>query len=177
MRFLDESGAPTDRYRRFRDGSQSGAVLAEGLADAYRDVFSINERAHTLSASELKGIFARLTGKQEGVVEKMATTFRAFAARADFGVCGLRCVTPAPSRLSATEVGAPAETHPLIMGLLRELPTPGSTFSEKKQRDWLNIAQAAFRLIYVTSDDDGGGESHGGPSDEVSVAEVAERTE
>ena len=34
LRFLTESGEPTERYRRFRDPAQSGRVMAEALRDA-----------------------------------------------------------------------------------------------------------------------------------------------
>jgi hypothetical protein len=156
MRFLDDSGVPTDRYRRFRDPTASGAVLAEGLREAYEGLFAINQRASETSLPELRGVFARLTGKHEGVVEKMASTFKALARNADFTtsptaqpeqpVAANELGRAGPSALSADL----AEIHPLILGLLRELPPAGEAFPADKQRAWLEIAQTAFRLMYST---------------------------
>lgn len=42
------------------------------------------------------------------------------------------------------------QDHPLIVGLFKELPRPGSPFSEEKQAAWFEIAKATFRLIYAT---------------------------
>ena len=84
LRFLDDGGAPTERYRRFKDPGESGAVMAEALRGAYADVFAVNQDAHRLSHNELKGIFARLSEKGESVTEKMAATFKTLADRADF---------------------------------------------------------------------------------------------
>jgi hypothetical protein len=84
MRFIDDSGAPLDRYRRYKDQNQARAVLAEGMREAYADVFAVNQQAHKLSGDELKGIFARLSGKSEVVADKMALTFKALAGHADF---------------------------------------------------------------------------------------------
>jgi hypothetical protein len=84
LRFLDDNGVPTDRYRRFRDPSLSGAVMAEALRDAYADVFTVNERAHELNTTQLQGAFKRITGKGDAVARKMATTFRALVGLADF---------------------------------------------------------------------------------------------
>jgi hypothetical protein len=84
MRFVEDSGVPLDRYKRFRDESQSKAVMAEGLRDAYSDVFAINQQPHGMSAEELKGVFARLSGKSDAVAEKMALTFKALSRHADF---------------------------------------------------------------------------------------------
>ena len=84
MRFLDGTGVPLDRYRRFRDQGQAAAVMAEGMREAYVDVFSVDQKPQDLSTEELKGIFARLSGKSDSVTEKMAMTFKALAAHADF---------------------------------------------------------------------------------------------
>jgi hypothetical protein len=82
--FLDDSGSPTERYRRFKDGSESKFVLAEGVREAYSDVFALDQNANNLPGSDLKGMFARVTGKGEAVTQKMATTFKAFCDWADF---------------------------------------------------------------------------------------------
>lgn len=82
--FLNEGGEPTERYRRFKDPAQAKAVVAEAMRDAYADVFTVDQQANTKTASELKGIFARLSDKGEAVNTKMATTFKALAEMADF---------------------------------------------------------------------------------------------
>jgi hypothetical protein len=82
--FLDDGGNPTERYRRFKDPSLARAVLAEGLRDAYADVFAVEQQAQGKSVNELKGVFARLSDKGESVTAKMATTFKTLADRADF---------------------------------------------------------------------------------------------
>jgi hypothetical protein len=82
--FLDASGVPQERYRRYKDPSNAKRVLAEGIRDAYTDVFGIDESAYKLPADKVKGIFARLSEKGESVTEKMALTFRALVDQADF---------------------------------------------------------------------------------------------
>jgi hypothetical protein len=84
LRFLTDGGEPTERYRRFKSLGQAKAVMAEGLRDAYVDVFAIDQQAHQRSSTELKDIFARLSGKGDSVNEKMAMTFKTLAEMADF---------------------------------------------------------------------------------------------
>lgn len=84
LRFLDDSGAPLDRYRRYRDPAHSKAVLAEALRDAYADVFAGDQQAHEQNTTQLKGVFARVSGKGDAVAQKMAATFKALADQADF---------------------------------------------------------------------------------------------
>jgi hypothetical protein len=84
LRFIDQSGIPLDRYKRFRDSGQSRAVMAEGMRDAYSDVFAVDQDAQNMSTQDLQGAFARLSGKSDSVAEKMATTFKALATHADF---------------------------------------------------------------------------------------------
>jgi hypothetical protein len=82
--FLDVSGVPQDRYRRFKDPSQGKRVMAEGIREAYADVFGIDEKAYDLPSDKVRGIFARLSDKSELVTERMAMTFRALSDHADF---------------------------------------------------------------------------------------------
>lgn len=84
--FLSPDGAPTQRYFEFLDQSQSGRVLAEGIEEAYGDLYQLNRNAHTLSRQDLIGKIKTLTQGQssDDVVGKMATTFLALAKRADF---------------------------------------------------------------------------------------------
>lgn len=84
LRFLDDSGVPTDRYRRFKDPAQAPGVLAEAMRDAYADVFTVDQSANSRTTNDLKGIFARLSDKGDSVNTKMATTFKTLADMADF---------------------------------------------------------------------------------------------
>jgi hypothetical protein len=83
--FLTDSGQPTERYRRYKDPSQSKAVMAEAVRDAYADVFTVDQEANKKPTTELKGVFARLSGKGDSVNEKMASTFKALTDLGDFG--------------------------------------------------------------------------------------------
>src|ERR1700730_19234569 len=51
--FIDDSGKPRDRYFRFLDQTQAAKVLAEGIRDAYQDLFKINTKANELSKQEV----------------------------------------------------------------------------------------------------------------------------
>jgi len=84
--FLSPDGAPTQRYFEFLDQSQAGRVLAEGIEEAYGDLYQLNRRAHTLPRQDLIGKIKTLTQGQssDDVVGKMVTTFLALAKYADF---------------------------------------------------------------------------------------------
>lgn len=104
--FLDPSGSPTQRYFEFLDQTQSERVLAEALRDAYADLFELNVSAHRMSRDEVKNKLKTLTQGQfsDDVLGKMASTFVALAAQADF-----EAVEPAsPPRTSDGEDDADA---------------------------------------------------------------------
>jgi hypothetical protein len=84
--FLDANGVPTPRYFQFLDDSQSKRVLAEGMKQAYQDLFQINTKAYELSGTQVKNKFKTLTqGKlSDGVLDKMAMTFKALVQLSDF---------------------------------------------------------------------------------------------
>jgi hypothetical protein len=84
--FLDDSGRPKERYFRFLDQTQSAAVLAEGIRDAYADLFQVNTRANTLSKTDVINKFKTLSqgSISESVLDKMAMTFTNLAKLGDF---------------------------------------------------------------------------------------------
>lgn len=86
LRFLDENGAPLQRYFEFLDQGQSARVLAEGIRDAYADLYQLNNNAHDLTRADVKGKMKTLTQGQytDSVLDKMAMTFFALAKEADF---------------------------------------------------------------------------------------------
>lgn len=82
--FLTSDSTPTGRYNQFRSGSTSGAALAAGLRDGWADVFLADQKAHEKTVSELTGLFKAVTGKGESVAQKMASTFKTLAGKADW---------------------------------------------------------------------------------------------
>ena len=90
--FLDDGGKPTDRYYQYLDQSQSGQILAEGIREAYQDLFKVNKDAHKLSNQEIINKLRTLSqGKlSDAVLKKFAMTFTALVKQADF-------LTPAKS--------------------------------------------------------------------------------
>lgn len=81
---LDSNSVPTKAYGEYRDKKNAKAVLARQLREAYRGLFLANDGAQDLPMEEIKGKLATLTGKDETVLKKMATTFKALAGLADF---------------------------------------------------------------------------------------------
>jgi hypothetical protein len=113
--FLDASGKPTRLYRDYKDPSIAGDALARGLRDGYKDLFAVDTQANERSASELNGLFARLSDKGGSVTQKMATTFKALAELADFSGAILPAETEATSPVSE---GQTVEVQPNGVGVL-----------------------------------------------------------
>lgn len=84
--FLDDSGVPTERYFRFLDQSCSKQMVAEGVREAYEDLFNLNVAAHTMSQTEVEGKFKTLTNgsKAPVTITQMAKTFVALCGYADW---------------------------------------------------------------------------------------------
>jgi hypothetical protein len=83
---LNQGGQPTERYFRYLDRSQSKRVMAEGVREAYADLFQLNVNANKLPKNEVKEKLKTLTQGQhkDSVLDKMAMTFKAFSDQADF---------------------------------------------------------------------------------------------
>jgi hypothetical protein len=87
LKFVDEAGKPTARYHSFLDDTQWKQVLAEGIRDAYPDLFRVNRNAQSLSREQLSGKIKSLSeGKVSPAVLGNATkTFIELVKLADFG--------------------------------------------------------------------------------------------
>ena len=85
--FLNTDGVPTDRYYQFLDKSQSWNILADGIKEAYADLFAVNKDANKL---DVEGAFNKLRTlykgeKKDTVIKNIAKTFVALCEIADFG--------------------------------------------------------------------------------------------
>ena len=81
---LDQSGKPQSSYRDFMDKNKARKVLAVRIRAAFDDLFTADRQAHAKSVDNLKGWFKTKTGAGDAVAQKMASTFKALAACADF---------------------------------------------------------------------------------------------
>lgn len=84
--FLTENAEPTERYFAFLDQSQSGRVLADGIREAYDDLFAIRTDANNMDVDDVRGKLKTLTQgqKSDNVINQMAATFRALCDLADW---------------------------------------------------------------------------------------------
>jgi len=110
LRFIDDNSVPTKRYFEFLDETRSKQVLADGIRDAYEDLFRLNRKANALSRAEVTGKLKSLTEgkKSEKVIELMTKTFAELVKRADFSAVAPE--QPVPSKETKLE-GVPAESE------------------------------------------------------------------
>ncbi len=84
--FIDTDAVPTKRYYEFLDRAQAPKVLAEGIREAYSDLFAVNKEAHNLTVDEAKNKLRTLYAgaKKDGLIGRIARTFVALCEYADF---------------------------------------------------------------------------------------------
>ncbi len=84
--FLDQSGKPQQKYFDYLDESLSGLVLAEGMQEAYEDLFRVNTSAHEMTAQQVKNKLKSLTQGQysDSILSNMSRTFVELVKFADF---------------------------------------------------------------------------------------------
>lgn len=116
MRFLDEGSKPTSRYHSFLDDAESKRVLADGVRDAYADLFRINKNAHTFTREQLTGKLKSLSeGKlSPAVLGNMAKTFLELVKLADFSAPSAAAPTEESPNEDAPETPKVAPVKPPI---------------------------------------------------------------
>lgn len=84
--FLDTDGVPKDPYYSFLDRSQSTRVVADGVREAYSDLFAVHKQADQLSPEEVKNKLRTLYkgAKKDALIARIASTFVALCEYADF---------------------------------------------------------------------------------------------
>jgi hypothetical protein len=83
---IDESGMPLQRYYQFIDQSETNRVLAQGILEAYEDLFNLRKDAQNLTAAEVKNKLKTITQgqKSDAVLDNMTRTFKALCDIADW---------------------------------------------------------------------------------------------
>lgn len=83
---LTSDGTPTDLYKQFKNPSLRGAAAAQGLRNAYSDLYAANEYVHDANEKDLKGLIVQVTGLGEDskLIPAMIGTFKTLKEFADF---------------------------------------------------------------------------------------------
>jgi hypothetical protein len=99
--FLNRDGAPQQRYFDFLDRTRAKQVLADGIREAFSDLFAINVQAQDFTLDQARNKLRTLYAgkKTDLVVGNIAKTFRALCEYADFSA-------PASPKLADTPPSA-----------------------------------------------------------------------
>lgn len=84
MGFLDGSQVPTNRYALYQNSEKSGRALADGIREAYPELFKAYPKAHSLAKNKLTGYFREHSGAEQSVLDKIVGTFRTLCSKAAF---------------------------------------------------------------------------------------------
>jgi Family of unknown function (DUF5343) len=83
---LGSDGAPTERYKRFRNAANMGSAAFEALKQGFKPLYDRNEYAHDLNDKDLKGLIVETTGlePESATVKYTLASFKALRAFAKF---------------------------------------------------------------------------------------------
>jgi hypothetical protein len=84
--FLNRDGTPQPRYFSFLDRERAKHMVAEGIREAFSELFAINTRAQEFTVQEVKNKLRTLYAgkKTDLVLGNIAKTFKALCDYADF---------------------------------------------------------------------------------------------
>jgi hypothetical protein len=83
LKFISESGTPTQRYHDYRNSSRSKNILGEALKEAYSDIFHINEKPSQADRPAITGLFKSTHNVSDQIAGFMANTFLSLLSMAD----------------------------------------------------------------------------------------------
>ena len=88
MGFLSSDGTPTQIYDKFRNPESRPYALADGLRNAYPDIFERNQYAENLSREKFAALVNEITGaeKESRVTQLTVSTFFSIKNIANFEV-------------------------------------------------------------------------------------------
>ncbi|MFA5951450.1 MAG: DUF5343 domain-containing protein [Hyphomicrobium sp.] len=86
MNFLNSDGTPTPLYDRFRNVTTQSPAVAEGVRNAYAELFDRNRYAGDLTKEKLKALIVEVTGAahDDRTVELTLSTILKLKEQADF---------------------------------------------------------------------------------------------
>ncbi|HWH04766.1 MAG TPA: DUF5343 domain-containing protein [Gemmatimonadales bacterium] len=84
LRFISESAAPTEAWKAYRNRDNSRAIMANGMKEAYADLFKTYPDAHRKDNEALRNFFSSHSSGGDRVLQAIVQTFKALADLADF---------------------------------------------------------------------------------------------
>jgi len=141
--FLSSDGQPTTRYFSFLDQTQSAAVLAEGIREAYSDLFQINKNAQTLNQNDVVNKLKTLGQGQfsESVLDKMALTFSSLVKLADFNA--IAHSSPVPEHVETIDSIAPS-----VEARLQDNPRPKAALGGPHYNIQIILPETRDTVVY-----------------------------
>ena len=113
MGFLGSDGVPTSLYDQFRNTETQGFAVAEGMRNAYSELFDRNEYVYEMSREKLTGQVIEVTGgaKEDRSIQAIVGTFLALKDLADFEGQAPESPTPEPKPAAPSSAQIPTTTH------------------------------------------------------------------
>lgn len=84
MNFIDDSNVPTERWKKLKNPPLVPLVIAEGVQDAYADLFKTYKDAYRKDREALYAYFSSKTGRAKSTVDLMVNTFINLCELANF---------------------------------------------------------------------------------------------
>lgn len=111
--FLNRDGTPQQRYFDFLDRGRSKQILADGIRDAYAELFAVNTKAEFTVQGAKNKLRTLYAGKKTDlVIGNIAKTFRALCDFADFSGAPLARRERGPADEAAEEGQTEQEPTP-----------------------------------------------------------------
>jgi hypothetical protein len=119
--FLTSDGTPTDLYKQFRNQSLRGAAAAQGLRNAYSELYVANEYVHNANDKDLKGLIVQVTGLEEDskLVPSMVASFKTLRDFADFDAVASEDLDRQDGSDDGNDLGNQGQRLTLAQGNLR----------------------------------------------------------
>jgi hypothetical protein len=82
--FVDSSRTPNDRWKQYRDASQSKKIMAKSIRSAYSELFNVYSNPTEKSDEDLKNFFKGKTEFDDEHINFLIETFKVLCTLADF---------------------------------------------------------------------------------------------
>jgi hypothetical protein len=130
IKFLDESGTPTENYINYRDKSKSRIILAQAIRASYPELFGIHPNANRKDLEALRDFFRPKTNAGEKVLNSIVSTFRALCELADFEAGPIQALQAIEKPVESKPTKATFEVAPTTLNINIQLALPVTENSE-----------------------------------------------